>query len=79
MDIDWKLRALLEKQIADALQTAETNAKPQLQALLLRVRDAKNVDEMTRLTRETAEALGRSDEASTWLGRWNIVKRLFGK
>jgi len=79
MDIDWKLRELLEKQIADALQTAETNAKPQLQALLLRVRAAKNVDEMTRLTRETAEALGRSDEASTWLGRWNIVKRLFGK
>ena len=79
MDIDWKLRELLEKQIADALQTAEANAKPQLQALLLRVRAAKDADDMTRLTRETAEALGRSDEASTWLGRWNIVKRLFGK
>jgi hypothetical protein len=79
MDIDYKLRGLLETQIADALKTAEANAKPQLQALLLRVRAAKDADEMVQLTKETAEALGHSDEASTWRGRWNIVRRLFGK
>ena len=64
---------------SDALKAAEANAKPQLQALLLRVQAAKSAEEMTRLTQETAEALGRSDEASTWRDRWNIVKRLFGK
>ena len=79
MDMETQLRELLEKQIADALKAAEANAKPQLQALLLRVRAAKSAEEVTRLTQETAEVLGRSEEASTWRGRWNIVKPLFGK
>ena len=38
MDMETQLRELLETQIADALKAAEANAKPQLQALLLRVR-----------------------------------------
>ena len=79
MDLDYKLRELLETQIADALKTAEKNSKPPLQALLLRVRAARDSEEMTRLTQEAAEVLGRQDGADTWRGRWNIVKSLFNK
>jgi hypothetical protein len=79
MDLDYKLRELLETQIANALKVAEENSKPQLRALLLRVRAAKDSEEMTRLTREAAEVLERQDGAATWSGRWSIVKSLFKK
>jgi hypothetical protein len=77
MDLDYKLRELLESQIANALKVAEEDSKPQLQSLILRVRAAKDSEEMTRLTQEAAEVLGRQDGAATWRGRWNIVKNLF--
>ena len=77
MDLETQLRDLLETQIANALKNAEAKSKPLLQELLARVRTAKTSEEVTRLTQEAAEVLGRTEGANTLRGRWNIVKSLF--
>ena len=77
MDLETQLRELLETKIADALKNAEAKSQPMLQELLARVRAAKTDEEVTRLTQEATEVLGRMDGANTLRGRWNIVKSLF--
>jgi hypothetical protein len=77
MDFETQLQDLLEKKIEGALKNAEAKSKPVLQELLARVRAAETNEEMTRLTQEATDVLGRMDGANTLRGRWNMVKSLF--